>query len=202
MIWKRVAQGYMESFSRVRSDRRETPRVQFSSRATPKILNQLPELNLNHVNALTDDTGMLQHAIFTIPNRAEGFTTDDNARALMFTVLLEQLSAAQVGADQPTNSEAANPDWPFRYLAFLEHAFNPDKKRFRNFLGYDHRWTEEQGSEDSHGRALWARKAASFWSRRRDSFGSSSSGSHCDKMRAMLSSAKTATVAGFSWSRR
>ena len=156
MIWKRVAQGYMESFSRVRSDRRETPRVQFSSRATPKILNQLPELNLNHVNALTDDTGMLQHAIFTIPNRAEGYTTDDNARALIFTVLLEQLSDAQVGADQPTNSEAANPDWPFRYLAFLEHAFNPEKKRFRNFLGYDHRWTEEQGSEDSHGRALWA----------------------------------------------
>jgi hypothetical protein len=53
-------------------------------------------------------------------------------------------------------AEAANPDWAFRYLAFLEHAFNPEKKRFRNFLGYDRHWMEAQGSEDSHGRALWA----------------------------------------------
>ena len=93
MVWKKAAQGYMESFARVRSDRMETPRVQFSARATEKSLNQLPELKLNHVNALTDDTGMLQHAIFTIPNRAEGYTTDDNARALIFTVLLDQLGA-------------------------------------------------------------------------------------------------------------
>jgi glycosyltransferase involved in cell wall biosynthesis len=151
MIWKRVAQGYMESFARVRSDRMETPRVQFSARATQKSLNQLPELKLNHVNALTDDTGMLQHAIFTIPNRAEGYTTDDNARALIFAVLLDQLGMHRFG-----NAASANPDWPFRYLAFLEHAFNADKKRFRNFLGYDHHWMEDQGSEDSHGRALWA----------------------------------------------
>src|SRR5580700_5220522 len=68
MTWKTVAQGYMESFSRVRSDRMETPRVQFSARTTQKSLNQLPEMNLDHVNALTDDTGMMQHAIFTIPN--------------------------------------------------------------------------------------------------------------------------------------
>ncbi len=91
MVWKKVAQGYMESFARVRSDRMENPRVQFSARATPKALDQLPELKLDHVNRLTDDTGMLQHAIFTIPNRAEGYTTDDNARALIFTVLLAQL---------------------------------------------------------------------------------------------------------------
>jgi glycosyltransferase involved in cell wall biosynthesis len=151
MVWKKAAQGYMESFARVRSDRMETPRVQFSARITPKSLNQLPELKLDHVNALTDDTGMLQHAIFTIPNRAEGYTTDDNARALIFTVLLEQL-----GRDQLGNAESPNPDWPFRYLAFLEHAFHPEKKRFRNFLGYDRHWREDQGSEDSHGRALWA----------------------------------------------
>jgi len=146
MVWKRVAQGYMESFVRVRSDRMEKPHAQFSARRTEKTLNQLPELKLNHVNALTDDTGILQHAIFTIPNRAEGYTTDDNARALICTVLLEQLG----------DEGSANPDWPFRYLAFLQHAFNPEKRRFRNFLGYDHHWMEEQGSEDSHGRALWA----------------------------------------------
>jgi glycosyltransferase involved in cell wall biosynthesis len=147
MIWKRVAQGYMESFSRVRSDRMESPRVQFSARASRKTLNQIPELKLNHLNTLTDGTGILQHAIFAIPNRSEGYTTDDNARALIFAVRLEQL-----GTGQP----AANPDWAFRYLAFLEYAFNPKKKRFRNFLGYNRQWLEEEGSEDSHGRALWA----------------------------------------------
>jgi glycosyltransferase involved in cell wall biosynthesis len=153
MIWKRVAQGYMESFARVRSDRMESPQVQFWARVTHKSLNQLPELNVNHINALTDDTGILQHAIFTIPNRGEGYTTDDNARALIFTILLDQL-----GIDQPGLGEAksVNKDWVFRYLAFLEHAFDAKKKRFRNFLGYDRRWMEDQGSEDSHGRALWA----------------------------------------------
>ncbi len=176
MTWKRVAQGYMESFSRVRSDRMATPRVQFLARTTEKVLNRLPELKLNHVHALTDDTGMLQHAIFTIPNRSEGYATDDNARALIFTVLLEKLGKEQLGKDQlglnqPGKGqigidqlginhfapvESINPDWPFRYLSFLEHAFNPAKGRFRNFLGYDRRWMEEQGSEDSHGRALWA----------------------------------------------
>jgi glycosyltransferase involved in cell wall biosynthesis len=155
MVWKRAAQGYMESFTRVRSDRMDIPRVQFSACATPKTLNQLPTLKLSHVNALTDDTGMLQHAIFTIPNRAEGYTTDDNARALIFTVLLAQLDKDR-GKGQFGKSESINPDWPFRYLAFLEHAFHPEKRRFRNFLGYDHRWIEDQGSEDSHGRSLWA----------------------------------------------
>jgi hypothetical protein len=154
MVWKKSAQGYMASFSRVRSDRMATPRVQFSARSTGKSLNQLPELKLSHVNALTDDTGMLQHAIFTIPNRAEGYTTDDNARALIFTVLLNQLGVESTSLSAVI--AAANPDWAFRYMAFLEHAFNPRLKRFRNFLGYDHQWLEEQGSEDSHGRALWA----------------------------------------------
>src|SRR6266446_3281496 len=96
MVWKKAAQGYMESFARVRSDRRETPRVQFSARAAQKLLNQLPDLKLNHVNALTDDTGMLQHSIFTIPARGEGHTTDDNARALILAVLLEQLDGKEL----------------------------------------------------------------------------------------------------------
>ena len=156
MVWKKVAQGYMESFSRVRSDRMETPRVQFSARASRKILNQIPEVKLNHLDALTDDTGILQHAIFAVPNRAEGYSIDDNARALIFAVMLEQSSMDQPGAGGIEKVEPASPDRTVRYMAFLEHAFNPQKKRFRNFLGYDRRWLEEEGSEDSHGRALWA----------------------------------------------
>src|SRR5271156_5969471 len=150
MVWKKVAQGYMESFARVRSDRMENPSVQFSARATPKVLDQLPELKLDHLRRLTDDTGMLQHAIFTIPNRAEGYTTDDNARALIFTVLL-----ARLGKDQLGQADSVTPDFSGRYLSFLEHAFNPKNGRFRNFLAYDRRWNEIEGSEDCHGRALW-----------------------------------------------
>jgi glycosyltransferase involved in cell wall biosynthesis len=156
MIWKSVAQGYMESFSRVRSDRMESPRVQFSARVTHKTLDQLPTLNLSHLNRLTDDTGMLQHAIFTVANRAEGYTSDDNARALILTVGLEQLDKAEFGAISTSDREALAPNSSFRYLSFLEHAFNPAEGRFRNFLGYDRRWNEAKGSEDSHGRSVWA----------------------------------------------
>jgi hypothetical protein len=154
MVWKRVAQGYMESFARVRSDRMETPKVQFSARVTQKSLDQLPDLKLDHFNRLTDDTGMLQHSIFTIPNRGEGYTTDDNARALVFSVALEELqrgqAQAQVGQTDSNISSSVG-----LYLSFLEHAFNPANGRFKNFLLYDRRWNEPAGSDDSHGRALW-----------------------------------------------
>jgi glycosyltransferase involved in cell wall biosynthesis len=151
MIWKRVAQGYMESFARVRSDRMEAPRVQFAARIIPKSLDQLPELKLNHLHSLTDDTGMLQHSIFTIPNRREGYTTDDNARALILAVLLGQQEKNHSGKVNSSTEKLA-----LCYSAFLEHAFNPSKGRFKNFLRYDRRWNEPIGSEDSHGRALWA----------------------------------------------
>ena len=155
MIWKRVAQGYMESFAKVRSDRMENPRVQSLARFPPKSLDRLPALKLHHMNRLTDDTGMLQHAIFTIPNRGEGYTTDDNARALIFTVLLAQLGKERLENAGSTVSDLVLPDLSFRYLSFLEHAFNPAKGSFRNFLGYSRRWNAAVGSEDCHGRALW-----------------------------------------------
>ena len=151
MVWKKAAQGYMESFARVRSDRAENPRVQFSARATTKTLDRLPALKLDHVNSLTDDTGMLQHSIFTIPNRSEGHTTDDNARALILTVMLEQLDGGEL-----EKTQLAAPDFSSRYLSFLEHAFNSANGNFRNFLGYDRQWNEPVGSEDCHGRALWS----------------------------------------------
>ncbi len=161
MVWKRVAQGYMESFSRVRSDRMENPKVQFSARLAEKSLGRLPELKLDHLRRLTDDTGMLQHAIFTIPNRREGYTTDDNARALILAVLLESQDQAPLEKHHGQSGHVGQSNLPLSssagvYLSFLEHAFNTTKGRFRNFLRYDRRWNEPVGSEDSHGRALWA----------------------------------------------
>jgi glycosyltransferase involved in cell wall biosynthesis len=157
-IWKRVAQGYMESFSRVRSDRMASPRVQFSSRVIAKSPNQLPALNLEHLTRMTDDTGMFQHAIFTVPNRGEGYTSDDNARALTFTVWLEQMETEQPATTGAVSSNLLTQasSLSLRYLSFIEHAFNPEKGKFRNFFGYDRRWNESEGSEDCHGRTVWA----------------------------------------------
>ena len=144
MIWKKVAQGYMASFEQARRDRMQEPRVMFADETIVKSLDKLPPLKLDHLHRLTDDTGMLQHATFAVPKYAEGYTTDDNARALVLTVLLGQFGRNE------TDYLAT------RYLAFLGNAFNPANGRFRNFLTYDRRWAEDQGSEDSHGRSLWA----------------------------------------------
>jgi hypothetical protein len=90
----------------------------------------------------------LQHAIFSVPNCREGYTTDDNARALIVSTLLDE--------DTGRARELEYSNLSHRYLAFLCYAFHSDTGRFRNFLGYDRQWLEDVGSEDSHGRALWA----------------------------------------------
>ena len=107
----------------------------------------LPMLNTSHLSNMTDDTGILQHAIFSVPNCLEGYTTDDNARALIVATLLNA-SALSASHEHAKLSR--------RYLAFLWLAFHDKTGRFRNFLSYDRRWQEDVGSEDSHGRALWA----------------------------------------------
>jgi glycosyltransferase involved in cell wall biosynthesis len=147
MVWKSVAQGYMASFAEARADRTRQPRAMFADGSPEKHFDQLPALKLDHLHRLTDETGMLQHATFTVPNYSEGYTTDDNARALRLTVLVEQLGGTEADGIEKLAS---------RYLAFVSHAFNPEKGRFRNFLSYERKWTEDAGSEDCHGRALWA----------------------------------------------
>jgi len=147
MVWKRVAQKYMNSFERIYDERLQTPRATFSARNTSKNLNSLPSLKLDHLHRMTDQTGIVEHAVFAIPNYPEGYTTDDNARALIVAVLLEGIAA---------NAEpACLNDLASRYLSFLWLAFDPATKRFRNCLSYERQWQEPEGSEDSHGRALW-----------------------------------------------
>jgi glycosyltransferase involved in cell wall biosynthesis len=147
MVWKRVAQGYMASFAQARRDRASQPRAMLVDASAEKHCDELPTLQLEHLQRLTDDTGILQHATFAVPNYSEGYTTDDNARALVLTVLIEQLGESESAGFEKLAS---------RYLAFLGHAFNSENNRFRNFLTYERKWIEAVGSEDSHGRALWA----------------------------------------------
>ena len=143
MIWPQVARRYMQSFERARAEHR-LKQTEFAIKPLEKRTGELPRLKLDHLHHLTDETGILQHAIFTIPNYREGYTTDDNARALMVSLLLEELG----------NTEAT--DLSTRYLAFIWYAFNVETRRFRNFMDYQRNWLEDSGSDDSHGRALWA----------------------------------------------
>lgn len=142
MTWPNVAVAYMRTFERAKEERRRSPRPAFVAATLADRPAELPEVNLDHLMRLTDSTGLLQHAVFSVPNYAEGYTTDDNARAVILAML-----ARNAGILIP-NTE--------RYLAFLWHAFHAGPGRFRNFLSYDRRWLEPVGSEDSHGRALWA----------------------------------------------
>jgi glycosyltransferase involved in cell wall biosynthesis len=146
MVWNRVAQQYMGSFERVYNERLRNPRATFSAQNTEKELDRLPAIKLDHLFRMTDTTGIVEHAVFSVPNYPEGYSTDDNARALIVTILLEELGVAA----PPGSADLAS-----RYLAFLWLAFEPATKRFRNCLSYERQWQEPQGSEDSHGRALW-----------------------------------------------
>lgn len=149
--WPRTAKAYMASFQRARFERSLQPKPTHPDdhAVVPgPSADQLPGLNISHLLTMTDDTGMLQHAIFSVPNAREGYTTDDNARALVVSTQLDESFANE---DHPGHSALSR-----RYLAFLWLAFDGDSGRFRNFLGYDRKWLEAVGSEDSHGRALWA----------------------------------------------
>ena len=146
MVWNRVAQQYMGSFERVYNERLRNPRATFSAQNTEKTLDRLPAIKLDHLLRMTDHTGIVEHAVFVVPNYPEGYSTDDNARALIVAIHLEEL-----GSIAPRGSL----DLASRYLAFLWLAFDPASRRFRNCLSYERHWQEPEGSEDSHGRALW-----------------------------------------------
>jgi glycosyltransferase involved in cell wall biosynthesis len=144
MIWPNVARRYMASFECARAERRHFTLPGFTVKPLDESPGELPPLKLDHLHHMTDDTGMLQHAIFTVPNYREGYSIDDNARALVVSTLLEELGSGEA-------FELAS-----RYLAFIWYAFNAETGRFRNFMDYQRQWLEESGSDDSHGRALCA----------------------------------------------
>jgi glycosyltransferase involved in cell wall biosynthesis len=146
--WEKTARAYMASFQRARFERSLHPRAAQMDDPAATTMNSLPALNTGHLLTMTDDTGILQHAIFSVPNTREGYTTDDNARALIVSVLLDENSEHFDRREYPNLSH--------RYLSFLWLAFHTDTGRFKNFLGYDRKWLEDVGSDDSHGRALWS----------------------------------------------
>ena len=147
-IWKEVSRRYLEAFSEVQHHRSLDPRPRHLYIENIKSITNfdLPEMKLDHLKTLTDDTGILQHATHTVPDRIHGYCTDDNARALLVAAMgRKYLPTADRRLDALSN----------HYLSFLLYAYNVEKGRFRDFMTYARQWTEEVGSEDAHGRALW-----------------------------------------------
>jgi glycosyltransferase involved in cell wall biosynthesis len=148
MIWPATAKRYVESFQHARADRRATPREAFAGWTLDSRPYALPPLRLDHVERMSDATGIFQHAIFDVPNFHEGYCTDDNARAFILCCLLEE-----IGGQPPSRKMS---QYATTYLAFLAAALDYDSGRFRNFMSHGRQWLEDAGSEDSHARALWA----------------------------------------------
>ncbi len=144
MVWKEVARSYLQLVHKSIERHIQKPRA-YRIKIKHQQLDSLPAINLNHLGVLTDDTGILQHAFFSIPNPQHGYTLDDNARALIAASRHYRLRKDQQMVVLMK-----------RYLAFMINAFDGQKGCFRNVMSYDRRWCEAVGSEDAHGRALWA----------------------------------------------
>ncbi len=141
MTWERTAERYLTCFDRAR----RSHRLSALERAAPVIAKTPPPIELGHFLSMCDDTGLYQHAVHSVPDRLHGYCVDDNARALLLAATL-----AAAGEERLTDQVTQH------FAAFVQHAWNPDTRRFRNFMSFSRAWLEDRGSEDSHGRTLWA----------------------------------------------
>jgi glycosyltransferase involved in cell wall biosynthesis len=137
MLWPRLAETAMNQLRDILATK---PRR--FARPAKELSPLRPDISA--VERMSDATGMLQHSIFSVPDRRHGYCIDDNARALILMSKIEQID------------ETLRDKWTCVYAAFVQYAWNPDVRRFRNFMNFDRTWCEDVGSEDSNGRALWA----------------------------------------------
>lgn len=158
MIWSQVSDLFSSCFERARLDRGTGVSQQHKLRSLDQEPHKLPELQLDHLRRLSDSTGMYQHAIYCLPNFREGYCTDDNVRALLLTVMLEE-----TGDNTPEVQALAN-----KYASFLHYAFMPGSRSFHNFMSFERTWLDEGGSADCLGRALQALGTCVGRSRRDD----------------------------------
>lgn len=146
MTWSNVAQMYMNSFHQAENDYNLLGRKLKTLKTLDEQSDTLPDLRLDHLFRLSDSTGVFQHASFTVPKFTEGYCTDDNSRALLLALMLQDSGHDDEGIEALSTT----------CLAFINYALDTEKNRFRNFLGFNRQWVEDVGSEDSHSHALWA----------------------------------------------
>jgi glycosyltransferase involved in cell wall biosynthesis len=145
MTWARTAERYLAVFRDATSKSRFKAATRRAESPPIRPAVMPPQMQIRHLLSMCDDTGLFQHAVHSVPDRSHGYCVDDNARALLVATVLN------------VPGEHRLPDvLTSRFAAFVQHAWNPDSRRFRNFMGFDRRWLEDVGSEDSHGRTLWA----------------------------------------------
>jgi hypothetical protein len=144
MVWANVAERYLAVFEAAR----RTLGTSFTDRRLRHVpfreSRPLPRLKTEYLLSMCDDTGIFQHAVHCVPDRSHGYCVDDNARALLLSCALN------------ASSDRLPELLTTRFAAFVQHAWNPDTRRFRNFMSFDRRWLEDTGSEDSHARTLWS----------------------------------------------
>ncbi|WP_431203659.1 glycosyltransferase [Bradyrhizobium betae] len=145
MTWERVAERYVSVFENARQGHRLKIFAHSDMNAPEPRSPTPPDMQIGHFLSMCDDVGLFQHAVFSVPDRAHGYCVDDNARALL-------LACALNGPGEQPLSEILTS----RFAAFVQHAWNPHTRQFRNFMGFNRTWLEDRGSEDSHGRTLWA----------------------------------------------
>jgi glycosyltransferase involved in cell wall biosynthesis len=144
MTWERTAERYLSTFESARQG--HWLKVFSGPKGAPEPHNAAaPDMQIGHFLLMCDDTGLFQHAVHSVPDRSHGYCVDDNARALLLACALNNPGEQRL-------SEVLTA----RFAAFVQHAWNPDTRRFRNFMGFNRSWLEDSGSEDSHGRTLWA----------------------------------------------
>jgi len=145
MTWERTAERYLTAFENARQGHW----LKVIARSKPDLVAPngpaVPAMQTGHFLSMCDDTGLFQHAVHSVPDRSHGYCVDDNARALLLACALNE------PGEQPLAEVLTA-----RFAAFVQHAWNPDTGRFRNFMGFNRTWLEDKGSEDSHGRTLWA----------------------------------------------
>jgi glycosyltransferase involved in cell wall biosynthesis len=146
MVWSNVAYLYRKTFEDARMTRLKSSDKIISTRIMETRHRELPKIKLDHLFRISDSTGIFQNALHTVPDFRHGYTTDDNARSLILTVLLEESGEIN---NKISEIETIN-------LSFLCFAYNETNGRFRNHLGFDRFWSSQTGSQECHGRALWA----------------------------------------------
>jgi glycosyltransferase involved in cell wall biosynthesis len=145
MTWARTADRYMSVFENARQGHWLKVIARSDTGAPEPRSTAAPDMQIGHLLSMCDDTGLFQHAVHSVPDRSHGYCVDDNARALLLACALNNPGEQRL-------SEVLTA----RFAAFVQHAWNPDTRRFRNFMGFDRTWLEDTGSEDSHARTLWA----------------------------------------------
>jgi glycosyltransferase involved in cell wall biosynthesis len=145
MTWARTAERYMSVFENARQGHWLKVIARSDTGSPEPRSAAAPDMQIGHFQSMCDDTGLFQHAVHSVPDRSHGYCVDDNARALLLACALNNPGEQRL-------SEVLTA----RFAAFVQHAWNPDTRRFRNFMGFNRIWLEDTGSEDSHARTLWA----------------------------------------------